>query len=106
MATPGRTYFTIPCEGVFNVHPAVHRTALVGVARNGTTEPVLCVEPEKDVPIPRETLRQELLALGEAHAHTRPIKTILFHKGFPVDVRHNAKIFREKLAVWAGKKLS
>ena len=98
-------YFTIPCEGVFNAHPAVHRTALVGVARNGATEPVLCVEPEKDVPIPRETLRQELLALGEAHPHTRPIKTILFHKRFPVDVRHNAKIFREKLAVWAEKKL-
>ncbi len=103
--TPERTYFTIPCEGVFNAHPAVHRTALVGVARNGATEPVLCVEPEKDVPIPRETLRQELLALGEAHPHTRPIKTILFHKRFPVDVRHNAKIFREKLAVWAEKKL-
>ena len=24
---------------------------------------------------------------------------------FPVDVRHNAKIFREKLAAWAAKRL-
>ena len=31
--------FTIPCEGVFNAHPAVLRTAHVGVP-----EPVLCVE--------------------------------------------------------------
>ena len=106
VATPERTYFTIPCEGVFNAHRAVHRTALVGVARNGATEPVLCVEPEKDVAIPRETLRQELLALGRAWPHTRPIQTILFHRNFPVDVRHNAKIFREKLAVWAGKELA
>jgi acyl-CoA synthetase (AMP-forming)/AMP-acid ligase II len=101
----GRTFFTIPCEGVFNAHRAVYRSALVGVERGGTTEPVLCVELEKDIAVPRETLRKELLALGAARSHTQPIKTILFHKSFPVDVRHNAKIFREKLAVWAGKEL-
>ncbi len=106
VVTPEGTYYTTSCEGVFNAHKAVYRTALVGVARNGSTEPVLCVEPEKDVAIPRATLREELLALGAARPHTRTIKTILFHKNFPVDVRHNAKIFREKLAVWAGKKLS
>ncbi len=105
VVTPERTYYTISCEGVFNAHKGVYRTALVGVARNGATEPVLCVEPEKDVQIPRATLREELLALGAARPHTQPIKTILFHKSFPVDVRHNAKIFREKLAVWAGKEL-
>jgi olefin beta-lactone synthetase len=25
----------------------------------------------------------------------------MIHPSFPVDIRHNAKIFREKLAVWA-----
>ena len=34
------------------------------------------------------------------------IRTILFHPSFPVDARHNAKIFREKLAEWATRKLS
>jgi len=29
----------------------------------------------------------------------------LFHKAFPVDIRHNSKIFREKLAIWAEKKI-
>jgi acyl-CoA synthetase (AMP-forming)/AMP-acid ligase II len=106
VVTPMRTYYTIPCEGVFNAHKAVHRTALVGVVRNGATEPVLCVEPEKDVSIPRETLREELLALGAAWPHTAVIKTVLFHKSFPVDIRHNAKIFREKLAAWARKELT
>ncbi|MFT7461786.1 MAG: hypothetical protein ACI9EF_000120 [Pseudohongiellaceae bacterium] len=46
-----------------------------------------------------------MLALGAAHDHTRLIETVLFHDSFPVDVRHNAKIFREQLAVWATKQL-
>jgi acyl-CoA synthetase (AMP-forming)/AMP-acid ligase II len=100
--TKDGTLFTVPCEGVFNAHPAVYRTALVGRSRNGVTEPVLCVEREKGHTTPsEEELRRELLALGARHAHARSIRTILFHPGFPVDIRHNAKIFREKLAVWA-----
>ena len=105
--TPDGTRFTIPCEGVFNAHPAVYRTALVGVVRNGVTEPVLCVERDKEIVVPNdEELRRELLALGGRHPHTRAIQTILFHPSFPVDIRHNAKIFREKLAVWAAERLS
>ena len=30
---------------------------------------------------------------------------MLFHKSLPVDIRHNSKIFREKLAVWATERL-
>ncbi len=103
VVTAKGTLFTIPCEGVFNAHPAVYRTALVGVLHHGTMEPVLCVEREQGVALSTEKLRQELLALGAAHAHTRDIHTILFHPAFPVDIRHNAKIFREKLAVWAAR---
>ena len=47
----------------------------------------------------------ELLDRGAAFSHTRRIATILFHPSFPVDIRHNSKIFREKLAVWAARKL-
>jgi hypothetical protein len=47
-----------------------------------------------------------LLALGARQAHTRAIQTILFHPNFPVDIRHNAKIFREKLALWAARQLA
>ena len=111
VVTPQGTFYTIPCEGVFNAHPAVYRTALVGVRRGGATEPVLCVEREKGTEkgtgtISDAALRQELLALGAAHAHTKAIRTILFHPAFPVDIRHNAKIFREKLAAWAARRLS
>lgn len=105
--TPKGTLYTIPCEAVFNTHPQVFRTALVGVSANGSTRPVLCVELEKGCATGnRETLRHELLDLGAARPHTRNIRTILFHKAFPVDIRHNAKIFREKLAVWAARKVT
>ncbi|MBI5368331.1 MAG: AMP-binding protein [Planctomycetes bacterium] len=100
--TPEGTLFTIPCEAVFNTHPQVYRTALVGVTANGRTEPALCVELDRAAgPANPETVRRELLELGARHAHTRGIQRMLFHPAFPVDVRHNAKIFREKLAEWA-----
>jgi olefin beta-lactone synthetase len=101
--------FTIPCEGVFNAHPAVLRTALVGVP-----EPVLCVEIDPTLSRARRPDRnaaslkvffEELRALGQPHEHTRDIATFLVHPAFPVDIRHNAKIFREKLAVWAARRL-
>lgn len=91
--------FTIPCEGVFNEHPSVRRTALVGVASDSGRIPALCVELEPGADASR--VRAELLELGARFAHTQSIRTILFHPGFPVDIRHNAKIFREKLADWA-----
>ena len=107
VVTAAGTLFTIPCEGVFNVHPAVYRTALVGVERDGAVEPVLCVEVDSAQArtIDRETLRRELLELAAAHSHTKAIHRILFHPSFPVDIRHNAKIFRERLAEWAARQL-
>lgn len=104
--TPTETLFTIPCEAVFNTHPDVLRTALVGIGEPGEQLPVLCVEPEKGRRVDREKLRRELLEIGASHIHTHGITTILFHPGFPVDIRHNAKIFRDKLALWAARKLS
>lgn len=103
VTTAEGTFFTIPCEAVFNAHPGVRRTALVGVGPAGKQTPVLCVEESGAAE--RGALRGELLALGAAHEHTKTIKTILYHPGFPVDIRHNAKISREKLAAWAEKKL-
>ena len=100
------TMYTIPCEAVFNTHPAVRRSALVGVTRGSSTMPVLCIERERGAKIDTEALTKELLEIARTHEHTHGIDTVLYHPSFPVDVRHNAKIFREKLAVWAGKKLA
>ena len=69
-------------------------------------EPVLCVEPFARVErAERRRLSEELLELGSRHPHTRGIRTFLFHRGFPVDIRHNAKIGRPELARWAARKL-
>ena len=105
VTTAEGTLFTIPCEAVFNAHPEVRRTALVGVGPEGSQTPVLCVELERGA-APRASLTAELLALGAAHEHTKTIKTLLYHPGFPVDIRHNAKISREKLAAWAETRLA
>lgn len=98
--------FTIPVEAVFNTHPLVFRSALVGIGPQGNQQPVICIELEKGITTNQEQLRTELLALASEHPHTNSISTILFHPAFPVDIRHNAKIFREKLAVWAAEQLA
>ncbi|WP_372370041.1 fatty acid CoA ligase family protein [Candidatus Uabimicrobium sp. HlEnr_7] len=104
VVTPQQTLFTVKCEAIFNTHPQVYRSALVGVQQENVT-PVLCIELEKGHS-PSEKLRNELRKLGEQKPYTQKIETILFHPSFPVDIRHNAKIFREKLAVWAAKEIS
>ncbi|ACD95987.1 fatty acid CoA ligase family protein [Trichlorobacter lovleyi] len=98
--------FTIPVEAVFNTHPLVYRSALVGIGPKGSQQPVICIELEQGITTNQEQLRSELLNIAASHPHTREISTILFHPAFPVDIRHNAKIFREKLAVWAAEELA
>jgi acyl-CoA synthetase (AMP-forming)/AMP-acid ligase II len=105
VVTEQDTLFPVPCEAIFNQHPQVRRTALVGVGVSGRQQPVLCVELEQDAR-GGDSLTKELLALGAAHDLTNTIKVVLYHPSFPVDVRHNAKISREKLAVWAAERLS
>jgi acyl-CoA synthetase (AMP-forming)/AMP-acid ligase II len=105
--TGRQTLFTIPCEAIFNTHPVVFRSALVGIGVVGQQTPVICVELEKTAqPYDLAAIRQELLHLATAHELTRTIQTIRFHPAFPVDIRHNAKIFREKLALWAAEQRS
>ena len=98
--------FPVVCEGIFNRHAAVYRSALVGVGPAAAKKPVLCVELEPAARgMNQAGLRAELRQLGSEHPITKDIATILFHPAFPVDIRHNAKIFREKLAHWAERKM-
>ncbi|WP_282111193.1 olefin beta-lactone synthetase [Shewanella algicola] len=100
-----KRFFTIPCERVFNTHPQVKRSAIVGVEVAGDTVPVVCIELNKDIVCSTaNVLYQDLIKLAEQYPHTEGINRFLIHPDFPVDVRHNAKIFREKLAVWAQAK--
>ena len=101
---PDGDLFTIPTEAIFNRHEAVRRAALVGVATGPShaTEPLIWVEPVKRLTSnERERVVRELTTLAKAHKSTSRIRRFLFYPRFPVDVRHNSKIFREKLARWA-----
>jgi len=108
VVTEHGTIFTVRCEAIFNEHPDVFRSALVGVGYPAKQRPVIVVEPAADkFPTgPRAaSFRKELLHLGRANDLTHIIYNVLFHRGFPVDVRHNAKINREGLARWASEQL-
>ena len=98
--------FTEQVEPVFNVHPQVRRSALVGIGAPGEQEAVLCVEMHEGVD--REAggrVLAELAALALGHVHTARVAHFLRHPRFPVDIRHNAKIGREQLARWAAGQL-
>jgi acyl-CoA synthetase (AMP-forming)/AMP-acid ligase II len=107
--TAAGVMFTIPCEAIFNQHPAIYRSALVGVGTPGRQRPVIVAEPWPDRmprgPAARKQLLSELQQLARGNRLTQDIQDFLLHRAMPVDVRHNAKICREKLAVWAGRKL-
>jgi acyl-CoA synthetase (AMP-forming)/AMP-acid ligase II len=99
----GQTLFPDQVEAVFNAHPEVFRTALV---QTDEKKPVLCVElTAKPGKHRRERIRTDLLQMARGHRQFDSIESILFHPGFPVDIRHNAKIGREKLGLWTAGKL-
>jgi acyl-coenzyme A synthetase/AMP-(fatty) acid ligase len=103
--TSSGTLFTIPCEAIFNHHPWIYRSALVGVGQRTKQRPVVFVEPwpEHWHTARRQwpELQRELRQLAEQQDHTGQIDTFLLLRALPVDIRHNAKIFREKLATMA-----
>ncbi|MBN8583276.1 MAG: AMP-binding protein [Anaerolineae bacterium] len=93
--------FTEQIENIFNAHPQVYRTALVGVSG----EPVLWMELEKRVRVNEDKIRRELIDMAKHHSQASTIKKFLFIKKIPTDVRHNSKIIREELAILAKKRL-
>jgi olefin beta-lactone synthetase len=98
--------FTEPCEAIFNTHPDVHRSALVGVGQAGQQLPVIIAEPWPEHwpknSAARAELEGQLKKVGHAHELTQSIEQVLIYpKRLPTDIRHNSKIFREQLAPWA-----
>ena len=98
------TLCTEQVEPVFNTHPSVLRSALVGIGAKGMQTPVLVYELKPGVTADVAEVNDELRHIGEGFVHTAKVKAFLrYPKPFPVDIRHNAKIGRETLAAWAVK---
>ncbi|MFI6166804.1 fatty acid CoA ligase family protein [Nocardia sp. NPDC051052] len=95
--------FTVQVEQIFNTVTGVARTALVGVGARGAQRPVLCFEVASDAD--GAAVGAALRARGAEFELTSAITDFLVHPGFPVDIRHNAKIGREQLAQWATKQI-
>jgi len=93
-------------EPIFNQHPAVSRSALVGIpdaCRRGK-RPVLLVEPKAGGD---PALAAELQLLAKRHPNTSGIEDVLIYsEAFPVDVRHGAKIRRDQLTRYAAAQLT
>jgi len=109
LRTPAGLVPTTPVEAVADTLSGVHRTALVGIGPSG--EQILCLVVELEGGrIPRGNQaameRARITAhLEHAAPHLPQPAHIVFHRGFPVDVRHNAKIHRLTLAKWATRML-
>ena len=110
--TVSGTMFTVPCEAIANGHPHVYRSALVGIGDEANKTPVMIVETWSEHRPPTNEATKRLL--DEVHqllaqswlTNTIERRCVLSHPGFPVDIRHNAKIFREKLGPWAIEQIS
>ncbi|MGW5313810.1 fatty acid CoA ligase family protein [Nocardia thailandica] len=96
--------YTVQCEQILNTHPDVARTALVGIGEPGRQIPVVCFETRDGV-TDVARLQRELWQLARTSPLTGALTVFLPHPGFPVDIRHNAKIGREELALWAAATL-
>lgn len=107
--TPNGVLFTIQVEAIFNQLEPVYRSALVGLGEPGQQRPVVIVEPWPEhrptSGAAREKLLDAVAAQAQTHSLTRDIDAFLIHLSMPVDIRHNSKIFREKLARWAARRV-
>jgi acyl-coenzyme A synthetase/AMP-(fatty) acid ligase len=99
--------FPLQVEPLFDAHPKVRRSGLVGVPGPAGELPVLCVEVEPDVGKDELAgLHRELLARAADSDMANKIQAILFKDRLPVDPRHNSKIERPRLAKWAARQVS
>ncbi len=99
--------FADQVEAIFNTLHDVERSALVGVGEPGEQVPVLCVELRRGASgqpaVCRQAVEEAVMAKAAGHAALQCLAAVLFHPGFPVDIRHNSKINRQLLAVWAAR---
>ena len=105
--TTSGTLYTEQVEAIFNASGLIFRSALVGIGPVPAQTPVLIFELARSAKsTPPLDIVERLRALAAAHALCAGIQHfLLYSKPFPVDIRHNAKINREKLSLWAAQRL-
>lgn len=106
--TPCETLYTEACEPIFNAHPDVFRSALIGLGERGKAVPAIVVELRAGTPKRRHAdIIGALRRIAREHTATQAItRFFIYPKKFPVDVRHNAKIHRLTLREFYEKTFS
>lgn len=103
------TLFTIVLEGIVNTHEKIYRSALVGIGAAPNQTPIIVAEPwPEHWPTNQNTqkrLEDEILEICRSNEKTQLVEQVLLKKKLPVDIRHNSKIFREQLAIWARSRI-
>jgi len=96
--------YSVNCEALFNTHPGVRRSALIGIGKKGKQTAAIVIERTVEGrKLDKKRLENELLILAGKNPLTKQIKSVYFCDQMPVDVRHNIKIDRLKLAHDAGR---
>ena len=91
-------------EAVVDQVPQVYRSAVVGAGPRGAQAVVVVVEPAPGTRMrsglaPLELTDAVRAALAEHFPHD--VAAVLVSTSFPTDIRHNSKIDRTRLSVWA-----
>ena len=107
--TGSRVFYTEAIEAIVNSNPEIYRSALIGTGDRFFQNPMVVVEPW---PMRNPGRRLNNAALANAvveQLSKNPLseeiqRVVIYPKKLPTDIRHNSKIFREKLTEWANKK--
>ena len=103
-----KVLYTETIEAIVNAEPDVYRSALVGTGDRFQQSPLVIVErwPKRMHPskIDDSKLSQSILQKLQQNSVSNEVQRAVVYPGkLPVDIRHNSKIFREKLTDWANK---
>ena len=107
--TSSRVLYTETIEAIVNSNPEIYRSALIGTGDRFSQDPMVIVEPWPTSHPARRLNNVELAKAVKQQLSTNPLsqdvqRVIVYPKKLPTDIRHNSKIFREKLADWANQK--
>jgi len=104
----GEEYYSVMVEAHFNQLKGVYRSAMVGIpCKEMGQRMVIVIEANKgQYPCGIKNKKQRMEFLQKfTREKNLPVDAILFKKALPVDIRHNAKIKREVISIWAQKKI-
>ena len=94
--------FTDPIESYFNQLEGVARSALIGLGDAPKQIPAIVIEPQQghwtSDSMKQRAWAEKILREIPPDSPAKVVKKVFFHRSFPVDVRHNAKIHRLALA--------